>query len=100
MTDPLEASARTCMLAERAGTTRLCAADCPLWGLPTGHDGCALERILPSDDWPLGLARRWLRLRDALATQREPSSSNLHDFFVASSRAPANLGPWQANGTH
>jgi hypothetical protein len=101
----LEAGSRTCMLAERAGSSEPCSDHCPFRGGPRPDDGdvCMLERILPFEDWPKNLARRWLGLRDALGAQAdrlpESGSSNLHGFFAASSRAAANLGPWQANKT-
>jgi hypothetical protein len=85
MNATLEAPARSCMLAQRAGTTRSCTTHCFFWGMPAREEGCALERILPADDWPKELAQRWLRLLDLPATQPEPSSSDLHDFFAAPS---------------
>jgi hypothetical protein len=55
-----------CMLAHRLGGLEPCPSDCVFWegGGAVIPAGCALERILGEDDWPPGLAQRWLGIRN------------------------------------
>ena len=69
------------MLSERLGRHEPCASECAFWeeGGAVLPAGCALERILPDDDWPPKLAERWLGIRNRVRKDEWRPSS----FFAA-----------------
>lgn len=61
---------RLCVLVDAAGRIEECPGEgCPFWepGGAVLEVRCALERMLPREDWTAELAERWLRLRSRFA---------------------------------
>ena len=72
------------MLGRRLGRASACDEQCPFWeeGGAVAPPGCALERILPEEDWPTELAERWLRVREAAGSADDWRPTSLFSILL------------------